>query len=275
MGCQSVNFYDGKILRTFEDLTDGQLESALVTAADCSIGWRSKTFAQRAAIFVRASAILVERLDEFATTVSVEMGALLEHSRAEIKLCADVLSYYAKSAQHLLAARYLAPRGGVAESEWRSAPGGDAGQGLGPLGIVFGVEPWNFPYYQLTRFAAPNLMAGNVVMVKHAQQVPQCAADFAELWLQAGAPAGAFTNVLISAEQVNRVIEDPRIQGVALTGPVDAGNRALKRVDHLRRQSAQAARQNPEIVTEGAQFDETVQSAVWGELPGYYGPRLS
>ena len=92
-----------------------------------------------------------------------------------------------------------------------------------PFGVLFGVQPWNFPYYQLARFAAPNLMAGNVVMVKHAGCVPQCAIAFEKLWLEAGAPVGAYTNLLISHDQVNRVIDDPRIKGVALTGSVEAG----------------------------------------------------
>ena len=89
--------------------------------------------------------------------------------------------------------------------------------------MLFGVQPWNFPYYQLARFAAPNLMAGNVVMVKHAGCVPQCAIAVEKLWLEAGAPAGAYTNLLISYEQVNRVSDDSGIEGVALTGSVDAG----------------------------------------------------
>jgi len=267
MSCQSVNYYDGTVLKTFEDLTDRQLESALVAAADCSEAWRSRSLAERAKVFVKAAGILTDRLDDFAHTVTLEMGKLLDQSRGEVALCAHILAYYAKSGAHLLASRHLKPNG----RDTGSNPGAD----VGALGILFGVEPWNFPYYQLTRFAAPNLMAGNVVMVKHAERVPQCASDFANLWLEAGAPAGAFTNLLISPEQVNRVIEDPRIKGVALTGRVHAGKQVANRVDLIRRRSAECSGKDGVAANGGLEFDHTIQWAVWSDLPGYYGPRIS
>jgi succinate-semialdehyde dehydrogenase / glutarate-semialdehyde dehydrogenase len=95
-----------------------------------------------------------------------------------------------------------------------------------PLGNIFGVQPWNFPYYQLARFAAPNIMAGNVVMVKHAGCVPQCALAFEKLWREAGAPDGLYTNLFVSHEQVNWVIDDPRVRGVAMSGSEEAGKRS-------------------------------------------------
>ena len=136
-----------------------------------------------------------------------------------------------------------------------------------PFGVLFGVQPWNFPYYQLARFAAPNLMAGNVVMVKHAGCVPQCAIAFEELWREAGAPAGAYTNLLISYEQVNRVIDDSRIEGVALTGSVDAGKSVAARAgQNLKKTTMELGGSDAFIVLEDADLEKTVKWAVWAKM---------
>jgi succinate-semialdehyde dehydrogenase/glutarate-semialdehyde dehydrogenase len=176
---QSVNPYDGKILKTFVELTDQQLETALETAAACFEAWRLTTFAVRATVLERAAAIMRARIDEFAHPVTLEMGKLIDQAQGEVVLSADIIDYYANNGERFLAPQHLEPSSGEAEVE-RS-----------PFGVLFGVQPWNFPYYQLARFAAPNLMAGNVVMVKHAGCVPQSAIAFEKLWLEAGAPAGA------------------------------------------------------------------------------------
>ncbi len=211
MTYKSVNPYDGKTLKTFDDISDQQLETALETAAACFESWRHKSFAERAAVVAKAAAIMHARVDEFARPVTLEMGKLIEQARAEVVLSADILAYYADNAERFLAPEKLAPGSGEAQIEST------------PFGVLFGVEPWNFPYYQLARFAAPNLMAGNVVMVKHAGCVPQCAMAFEKLWQEAGVPAVDYTNLLISYDQVNTVIDDPCIKGVALTGRVEAG----------------------------------------------------
>ena len=161
MTYQSVNPYDGKTLKIFEQLTDEQLETALKTAATCFETWRRTTFAKRAAVVAKAAALLRARVDEFARPVTLEMGKLIAEARGEVALSADIIDYYARNAEHFLAPQHLKPRSGKAEIV------------SSPFGVLFGVQPWNFPYYQLARFAAPNLMAGNVVMVKHAGCVPQ------------------------------------------------------------------------------------------------------
>ena len=212
---QSVNPSTGKILKTFKELTSAQLESALKTAESCFTAWRQTTFAQRAAIVAKAAALMRTRADEFARPVTLEMGKRFEEARGEVALSADIIDYYAKHAETFLAPTILAPASGEAVIENT------------PFGVIIGVQPWNFPYYQLARFAAPNLMAGNVVMVKHAGCVPQCAIAFEQLWRDAGAPAGAYTNLIVSHEQVDQVIDDPRIKGVALTGGVEAARRCF------------------------------------------------
>jgi succinate-semialdehyde dehydrogenase/glutarate-semialdehyde dehydrogenase len=255
MAYQSVNPYDGKILKTFEELTDKQLETALATAATCFESWRHTTFAERAAVVAKASSIMRARIDEFARPVTLEMGKLIDQARGEVMLSADIIDYYAKNAERFLAPEHLKPSSGEAEVE------------SSPFGVLFGVQPWNFPYYQLARFAAPNLMAGNVVMVKHAGCVPQCAIAFEKLWMEAGAPVGAYTNLLISHDQVNRVIDDPRIKGVALTGSVAAGKSVAGRAGlNLKKSTMELGGSDAFIVLEDADLDQTVKWAVWGKM---------
>jgi succinate-semialdehyde dehydrogenase/glutarate-semialdehyde dehydrogenase len=255
MTYQSVNPYDGKTLKTFKELTDKQLDKALETAAACFETWRRKTYAERAAVVAKAAAIMRARVDEFARPVTLEMGKLIEEARGEVRLSADIIDYYAKNAERFLAPERLKPNSGEARIE------------SSPFGVLFGVEPWNFPYYQLARFAAPNLMAGNVVMVKHAGCVPQCADAFEKLWLEAGAPAGAYTNLFISYDQVNRVIDDPRIKGVALTGSVEAGKIVAGRAGlNLKKSTMELGGNDAFIVLDDADLDKTVKWAVWGKM---------
>jgi succinate-semialdehyde dehydrogenase/glutarate-semialdehyde dehydrogenase len=255
MPYQSVNPYDGTLLQTFEELTDKQLETALATAATCFETWRHTTFAERAAIVGRAAAIMHARVDEFARPVTLEMGKLIDEARGEVLLSADIIDYYAENAERFLASRRLKPSSGEAEVE------------SSPIGVLLGVEPWNFPYYQLARFAAPNLMAGNVVMVKHAGSVPQCAVAFEKLWLEAGAPAGAYTNLRISYDQVKRVIDDARIKGVALTGSGDAAKMVAGRAgQNLKKSTMELGGSDAFIVLEDADLDKTVKWAVWAKM---------
>jgi succinate-semialdehyde dehydrogenase/glutarate-semialdehyde dehydrogenase len=255
MTYQSVNPYSGEILKTFDGLTDQQLESALATAATCFESWRHTIFAERAVVVAKAAAIMRAHIDEFARTVTLEMGKLINEARDEVRLSADILEYYAMNAEEFLASQHLKPSIGEAVVE------------NSPLGVIFGVQPWNFPYYQLARFAAPNLMAGNVVMVKHAGCVPQCAIAFETLWQEAGAPAGAYSNLRISHEQVNRVIDDFRIRGVALTGSVEAGKIVAARAGlNLKKSTMELGGSDAFIVLEDADLDQTVKWAALGRM---------
>jgi len=252
---QSVNPYDGKLLKTFEPLSDQQLETALQTASTCFQTWRHTPFPERAAIVAKAAAIMHSRGEEFARPVTLEMGKLIAEARGEVALSADIIGYYAKNAERFLAPQRLEPSSGQATVE------------SSPLGVLLGVEPWNFPYYQLARFAAPNLMAGNVVLVKHAGCVPQCAIAFEKLWLEAGAPPGAYTNLFLSYEQVNRVIDDPRVKGVALTGSVEAGKIVAARAGrNLKKSTMELGGSDAFIVLEDADLEKTVPWAVWGKM---------
>ena len=256
MSYQSTNPYDGKVLQTFEQIDAAQLEQKLKQASDCFENvWRQKTFAERSAVLARAAAILRERPQEFAELITLEMGKLLPQSLGEVALSAAILDYYAEHAERFLAPEKLTPRRGEAMVE------------SSPIGVLFGVEPWNYPYYQIVRFAAPNLMAGNVVMVKHASNVPQCALAFERLMQEAGAPAGAYTNLFISKDQVSQVIDDARIRAVALTGSEAAGAVVAARAgQNLKKTTLELGGSDAFIVLEDADLDKAVKHAISGRM---------
>ena len=198
MTYQSLNPATGKLLKKFDELTDKELETKIATAATCFETWRKKTYAERAVIVAKAAAIMHAKADEFAHTMTLEMGKRIGEARGEVEFSSNILAYYAKNAERFLAPVKLHPSLGEGHME------------SSPIGVVFCVEPWNFPYYQLARVAGPHLMAGNVVLVKHAGIVPQCAIAFEKLLIEAGAPAGLYTNLLISHDQSDRVVDDPQ-----------------------------------------------------------------
>jgi len=255
MTYQSVNPFNQQILKTYSELSDSELDNALNTAAQAFELWRQKSFSERALITEKVAALLRSQVDKYARLATLEMGKLIQEAREEVLLSSDIIAYYARNAKGFLSATRLRPRSGRAEVVST------------PLGILLGIEPWNFPFYQLARFAAPNIMAGNVVMVKHAASVPQCGIAFEELWQEAGAPAGVYTNLLISYEQVKRLIQDPRVQGVALTGSVEAGKAIASLAgQNLKKSTMELGGSDPFIVLDDADLDQAVKYAVSGRM---------
>ncbi len=252
---QSVNPNDGKVLKSFEHLTAAQLEKSLAAAERCFQTWGHKSYAERAVILNKAAALLHARVDHFAKLETLEMGKRISEARGEVKFSGAILAYYAKHAESFLAPVTLHPKLGKAHME------------SSPLGVLFCVEPWNFPYYQLARVAGAQLMAGNVLVVKHAGCVPQCAIAFEKLLRDAGAPKGAYTNLMISHEQCDRVIDDPRIKGVALTGSVAAGRLVAARAGkNLKKSVMELGGSDAFIVLDDADLVKTMPWAVWGRM---------
>ena len=255
MAYQTINPFDGKVSATFPEATPAELEAKLQQAQSCYLQWRTTAFAERSAVLAKAAMILRERPDDFANLVTLEMGKLIAQSRGEVALCAAILDYYAQNGERFLAPETLPTATGTAVVE------------SAPIGVLFGVEPWNYPYYQIARFAAPNLMAGNVVMVKHASNVPQCALAWERLLQEAGAPAGSYTNLFISKDQVAQVIDDPRIRGVALTGSEAAGAVVAARAGkNLKKTTMELGGSDAFIVLEDADLERAVKGAVMGRM---------
>jgi succinate-semialdehyde dehydrogenase/glutarate-semialdehyde dehydrogenase len=255
MAYQSVNPNNGEVLKSFEHMSPAQLEKALVASEKCFQTWKHKKYAERAVVLNKAAELLRAHVDDFAKLETLEMGKRINEARGEVLFSADILAYYAKHAEEFLAPTKLHPKLGEAHME------------SSPLGVLFCIEPWNFPYYQLARVAGPQLMAGNVLVVKHAGCVPQCAMAFEDLLHDAGAPTGAYTNLFISHEQSDQVIDDARIQGVALTGGMSAGRNVAARAGrNLKKSTMELGGTDAFIVLEDADMDKTVAWALWGRM---------
>jgi len=255
MEYESVNPNNGKTVQTFKTLTDAELETKLAMASKTYAEWKKTPYADRATIVAKAAELMHADIDKFAKHATLEMGKLINESRGEVKYSADILAYYAKNGEKFLAPEKLHPQFGEAHME------------SSPMGVIFCVEPWNFPYYQLARVAGPHLMAGNAIVVKHAGCVPQCAIEFEKLWIDAGAPEGLYTNLLITHEQSDKVIDDVRIAGVALTGSVAAGRSIAARAgQNLKPSSMELGGSDAFIVLEDADIEKTIPWAVWGRM---------
>lgn len=182
------------------------------------------------------------------------MGKLIAEARAEVSLSADILDYYAKKAENYLKPRMLF-----------ESPGAELH--IEPIGVLIGIEPWNFPYYQIARVAGPQLMVGNVLLLKHAESVPQSALAFARLFEEAGAPPGVYTNIFASIEQIGRLIEDSRIRGVTLTGSERAGAAVAGRAGRsLKKSVMELGGSDPLIVLEDAPMESTLDNALFGRM---------
>lgn len=213
MPYQTVNPFNNQLIKEYTPHNDDQVELALAQAdALYHSDWSKGEIIQRLPVLHKLADLMENRVEELANIASVEMGKLIEQSRGEVKLCGQIARYYANNAQ-----KFLAP------VSYESSLG-EAWVEHHPIGVLMAVEPWNFPFYQLMRVLAPNLAAGNPVVVKHASIVPHCAEAFEKLVHEAGAPKGAYTNLYISQAQVANIIADDRVQGVALTGSEKAGS---------------------------------------------------
>lgn len=255
MAYQTVNPTTGKLIKTYADITDQGLEKALVNAHQTfEANWRHYPVAERAKVVSTAAAILRKKHEEYAHYLTLEMGKLINEARAEINLAADILDYYAKKAESYLKPRMLLESHG-------------AELHIEPIGILLGIEPWNFPYYQIARVAGPQLMVGNVLLLKHAENVPQSALAFARLFEEAGAPTGVYTNIFASIQQIGKIIEDPRVRGVTVTGSERAGAAIAERAGRsLKKSVLEMGGSDPLIVLEDAPMESTLDSALFGRM---------
>jgi succinate-semialdehyde dehydrogenase/glutarate-semialdehyde dehydrogenase len=255
MSYQTINPANGEVLQSFPDIADAALETVLATAQSAYEIWRHKSYAERAVIIGKAAEILRKDAESFAHTMTLEMGKRISEARGEVEFSSRILAYYAKNAEKFLAPVKLNPTRGEAHME------------SSPIGVIFCVEPWNFPYYQLARVAGPHLMAGNTMVVKHSSNVPRCALAFEKLLLDAGAPAGLYTNLFVSHAQTDTIIKDPRIKGVALTGSVEAGRIiAAGAGKAVKISSMELGGADAFIVLDDADLEHAVKWAVWGRM---------
>ncbi|MGF9648371.1 NAD-dependent succinate-semialdehyde dehydrogenase [Pseudarthrobacter oxydans] len=203
----------GEVVETFEAASDEQIQQALASA-DAAYGlWREKSIQDRAAVVRRIAELFEERKDELARIIAEEMGKPLAEGIEEVEFAASILDYYGVHGPSL-----------AVDQEIPSTVPGKAIIENCPVGVLLGVMPWNFPYYQVARFAAPNLVLGNTILLKHADICPRSALAIQQIMVEAGVPDGGYTNIFATHEQIATIIADPRVQGVSLTGSERAGS---------------------------------------------------
>jgi len=252
---RSVNPYNGETLKTFPEMTDAEINDAIAKAYERFQTWRNVSFSQRASMLRRAAGLARERIEELARFMALEMGKRIAEGREEVKLCARIFAYYADRGEELLRPEIL------------PSPLADGRLVNDPLGVLFGVEPWNYPCYQIVRFAAPQLMAGNVVVMKHSSSVQQCAQALEKLFHDAGFTDGAYTNLVITSHTSNRVIDDDRVQGVSFTGSDASGAQVAERAGrNVKKTILELGGSDPFVVLEDADMDLTVDRAVDGKM---------
>ncbi len=250
MGFTAVNPVDGTTITEIAAWNEAQIEAAMAEVAAATPAWAQLPMAERCALMARAAQVLRDRREEFAKMMCAEMGKLIGEARAEVDKCAWVCEFYAEQAPVFLADEII-------ES--------DAGKSYVcylPLGTVLAVMPWNFPFWQVFRFAAPTLCAGNTALLKHASNVPQCALAIESVFVEAGFPPGVFRTLMIPASRVQKVIEDPRVHAVTLTGSEPAGRKVAAAAGaSLKKCVLELGGSDAFIVLEDADLDEAVKSA--------------
>lgn len=256
MAYETRNPYTGELLEAYPDATDTEVNQAIENAHAAFLLWKETEFAERACVMHSAATILRRDVDFFAKLLTVEMGKLVSEAKAEIALSADIFDYYANNAEALLAPEKLP----VADPDE-----GDAVLSAEPLGVLLAIEPWNFPFYQVARIAAPQLSAGNTMLLKHASNVPQAAAAFEKLMLEAGLPQGAFKNLYATRSQIETIINDPRVHGVALTGSEGAGSIVASQAGKaLKKSTLELGGADAFVVLADAEMEKTINWAVFG-----------
>ena len=251
MSIASINPATGETLQTFESLTQPQLEEKLQRAANTFRGYRNTSFRERESLMLRAAELLESDKSRLARLMTIEMGKPIKGAGQEIEKCALVCRYYAETAKRHLADQLIETSAVKSYVHYQ------------PLGPVLAVMPWNFPFWQVFRFAAPALMAGNVGLLKHASNVPQCALAIEEIFQHAGFPDGAFQTLLIGSDMVETVVNDRRVVAATLTGSEPAGRSVAGTAGkQIKKTVLELGGSDPFIVMSSAKMDEAVTTAV-------------
>jgi succinate-semialdehyde dehydrogenase / glutarate-semialdehyde dehydrogenase len=251
MAIATMNPATGEVLKTFEPLSDAQIEVRLQKAADTFLTYRQMPFAERARLMLKAAAILEREKETYARMMTTEMGKTLRSAVDEAAKCAWVCRYYAENAERFLADEIVETTASRSFIRYQ------------PLGAILAVMPWNFPFWQVLRFAAPALMAGNVGLLKHASIVPQCALMIEDVFREAGFPDGAFQTLLIGSGKVEKILGDERIAAATLTGSEGAGIQVgVAAAKRIKKVVLELGGSDPFIVMPSANLEAAVSTAV-------------
>jgi succinate-semialdehyde dehydrogenase/glutarate-semialdehyde dehydrogenase len=255
MSFKTVNPATNEELKAFPSLSKDEAMDAIIKADLAFDSWRQTSFDERRLVLFEFAKRLRDRKTEFAELITLEMGKRIAEAKKEISFCAEITEFYANGAEEFLA------------DEKMDVDNADAYIQHAPIGVVLGVMPWNFPFYQVVRFATPNIMAGNTVLVKHATNVPQCAIAIEKLLDECGLPSGVFTNLFIPTDFVSSIIADKRVCGVSLTGSERAGAAVAGTAgSELKRSVLELGGNDAFIVLEDVDIEQVVRMAVRGRM---------
>lgn len=251
MAIATINPATGEVVKQFQALTDAQVDERIAKAAKAFQSFRKTSFADRAKWMLKAGEILEAEKAELGRLMTLEMGKTLSSAIAEAAKCATGCQYYAENAERFIADEVIETSAAKSYIHYQ------------PVGIVLAVMPWNFPFWQVFRFIAPGLMAGNVGLLKHASNVPQCALKIEDILLRAGFPAGVFQTLLIGASQVDRILNDPRVAAATLTGSEQAGIQVgISAAKRIKKVVLELGGSDPFIVMPSANIQEAASTAV-------------
>ncbi len=255
MAIQTVNPTTNEVVKIFTEMRDEDVDKAVAKATSTFEDWKHTDFKLRADLLHKVAGLLRDKKKILAKMITLEMGKLVTQAEGEIKLSAEIFDYYANNAETFLADKILHPIHGQAFIRHS------------PIGTLLGVQPWNFPFYQVARFAAPNIMVGNTILIKHASIVPQCAIAIEEIFMEADAPIGLYTNLLISGKRASALVADKRIKGVSLTGSEGAGaSIAAEAGKYLKKSVLELGGSDAFIILEDADIEKAVDWAVIGRI---------
>ena len=253
----TVNPFTGETEQEFDFTPTEAIDGIIGRAHAAYQEWRHRPVEDRAAVVRRAAELVDERREDLARTVTREMGKRHDEAVGELKLCSMILRYYADNGPGFLEPAPIQPLNGKGEAVVETRP----------VGVLLAIEPWNYPVYQVVRVAGPNLVLGNTVILKHAEITPQCAVAIEQLFRDAGAPEGVFTNTFLRIADVEQVIADPRIQGVTLTGSERAGSAVGALAGkHLKKSVLELGGSDPFIVLDAEDLAVTVKAATTGRM---------
>jgi succinate-semialdehyde dehydrogenase/glutarate-semialdehyde dehydrogenase len=255
MAMTAVNPANGTTIKIYNEMTPEEVTRAVEAAHTAFLSWRRTEFAERAGLMHVAAQVLREKTDEYAILMANEMGKPVTQGRAEVEKCAWVCDYYAESAESFL------------HPELVETDASKSFVTFLPLGVVLAVMPWNFPLWQVFRFAAPALMAGNAGVLKHASNVPGCALAIEDVFSRAGFPANIFRTLLVGSSQVNAIIENPHVKAITLTGSTPAGKAvARKSGEMLKKTVLELGGSDPYLILDDADLDTAVSACVASRL---------
>ncbi|RKR80336.1 succinate-semialdehyde dehydrogenase/glutarate-semialdehyde dehydrogenase [Mucilaginibacter gracilis] len=252
---KTINPFNNELVKSFDVMTEEQIDSKIALADEAFQKWKNTPKTERAQLLYRVAHIMRVKSVQLANLATLEMGKLVKESRAEVELCAAIFDYYAEHGERFLADQPL------------ETPQGSAFLSYEPIGVLLSIQPWNFPFYQITRSAAPHLMAGNTMLLKHASNVPQCAQIMEDIFTEAGFPKGVYQNLFIPGSKIDSLIADKRIKAVTFTGSEPAGSSiAAAAGKYIKKSTLELGGSDAFVVLDDADVEKAAEAAVRGRM---------